>query len=217
MMYYALARLAKEQGLDEVSKEFMAIGNEEAFHSGFYAVLKGAYPQDFWNLVRSLQKVEAAGEEKIKAISDEFRAAGLSEAADEMAVFARQEGGHGFRLEALINRFAPEETSVEGRKVYRCPVCGYEYVGDLESEPDDYVCPLCGQPKKPLSLKIGKVNRGNLIRKKSLTVFRLRAAHGSYRTRIKRFFVKFWGAKVSMHSWRGHALNTVRVLFRCVC
>ena len=125
MMYYALARLAKEQGLDEVSKEFMAIGNEEAFHSGFYAVLKGAYPQDFWNLVRSLQKVEAAGEEKIKAI----------------------------RLEALINRFAPEETSVEGRKVYRCPVCGYEYVGDLESEPDDYVCPLCGQPKKAFVLK----------------------------------------------------------------
>lgn len=34
---------------------------------------------------------------------------------------------------------------------------------------------------------------------------------------VKRFFVKFWGAKVSMHSWRGHALNTVRVLFRCVC
>lgn len=29
MMYYALARLAKEQGLDEVSKEFMAIGNEK--------------------------------------------------------------------------------------------------------------------------------------------------------------------------------------------
>ena len=45
MMYYALARLAKEQGLDEVSKEFMAIGNEEAFHSGFYAVLKGLIPR----------------------------------------------------------------------------------------------------------------------------------------------------------------------------
>ena len=29
----------------------------------------------------------------------------------------------------------------------------------------------------------------------------------------KRFFVKFWGAKVSMHSWRGHALKIVRVLF----
>ena len=35
--------------------------------------------------------------------------------------------------------------------------------------------------------------------------------------RFFRFFVKFWGAKVSMHSWRGHALKIVRVLFRCVC
>ena len=34
--------------------------------------------------------------------------------------------------------------------------------------------------------------------------------------RARRFFVKFWGAKVSMHSWRGHALKTVCVLFRCV-
>lgn len=49
----------------------MAIGSEEAFHSGFDAVLKGAYPKDFWRLVRSLQKVEAAGEEKVKAISFE--------------------------------------------------------------------------------------------------------------------------------------------------
>lgn len=32
-----------------------------------------------------------------------------------------------------------------------------------------------------------------------------------------RFFVKFWGAKVSMHSWRGHARKIVRILFRCVC
>jgi len=49
----------------------MAIGSEEAFHSGADAVLKGAYPKDFWRLVRSLQKVEAAGEEKSKAISSE--------------------------------------------------------------------------------------------------------------------------------------------------
>ena len=40
---------------------------------------------------------------------------------------------------------------------------------------------------------------------------------GGEKRKKKGFFVKFWGAKVSMHSWRGHALNTVRVLFRCVC
>jgi|GEM_PF-5591269 len=49
----------------------MAIGSEEAFHSGFDATMKGAYPKDFLSLVRSLQKVEAAGAEKSKAISSE--------------------------------------------------------------------------------------------------------------------------------------------------
>ena len=49
-----------------------------------------------------------------------------------------------------------------------------------------------------------------IVHKKSIKKLPLHAA-------VFRFFVKFWGAKVSMHSWRGHALNTVRVLFRCVC
>ena len=30
---------------------------------------------------------------------------------------------------------------------YVCTVCGYEYEGDLTKEPDDYVCPLCGEGK----------------------------------------------------------------------
>ena len=34
-----------------------------------------------------------------------------------------------------------------------CPVCGYEYVGDISQEPDDYVCPLCGQPKSVFKQK----------------------------------------------------------------
>lgn len=153
MMYYALARLAKEQGLDEVSKEFMAIGNEEAFHSGFYAVLKGAYPQDFWNLVRSLQKVEAAGEEKIKAISDEFRAAGLSEAADEMAVFARQEGGHGFRLERLsIGLHRKKHPWKEGKST-AAPCAVMSMSGTLKANRMTMSARSAVSLKKPLSLK----------------------------------------------------------------
>ncbi len=31
---------------------------------------------------------------------------------------------------------------------YRCTVCGYIYHGDITKEPDDYVCPICGQPKE---------------------------------------------------------------------
>lgn len=30
---------------------------------------------------------------------------------------------------------------------YICEVCGYIYEGDITKEPDDYVCPICKQPK----------------------------------------------------------------------
>lgn len=34
-----------------------------------------------------------------------------------------------------------------------CDVCGYVYDGDIESEPDDYVCPICKQPKSHFKKK----------------------------------------------------------------
>ena len=30
---------------------------------------------------------------------------------------------------------------------WKCIICGYIYEGDLTKEPDDYICPLCKQPK----------------------------------------------------------------------
>ena len=42
-MYYALARLAKEQGLNEVASTFIESANQEAVHAGFYAVLSGKF------------------------------------------------------------------------------------------------------------------------------------------------------------------------------
>ena len=56
MMYYALARLAKEQGHDDIAEELIISANQEAIHARFYAVLNGKYPQDFWNLLRTVQK-----------------------------------------------------------------------------------------------------------------------------------------------------------------
>ncbi|ABN54314.1 MAG TPA: flavin reductase [Hungateiclostridium thermocellum] len=37
----------------------------------------------------------------------------------------------------------------EKRAKYVCSICGYEYTGDIPFEdlPEDYVCPVCGQPK----------------------------------------------------------------------
>ena len=90
MMYYALARLAKEQGLEDVSKKFIEAANQEADHAGFYAVLSGMYPKDFWALVRGLQKAETAGEASLQKLAERFRAQGLDEAAAQVEIFAEQ-------------------------------------------------------------------------------------------------------------------------------
>lgn len=147
MMYYALARMAKEQGYDDIVDTFIEAANQEAVHAGFYATLVGKYPQNFWGLVRGLQKAEAGGEAQIKALADKVRAAGCDEAADELELFAKQEGHHGVMMAEILAKYQQENQPAKAKKVYVCPVCGYEYEGDINAEGDDYVCPICGQPK----------------------------------------------------------------------
>lgn len=38
----------------------------------------------------------------------------------------------------------PSEAAAAGHTVWRCKVCGFEYVGD--KLPDDYICPVCKHP-----------------------------------------------------------------------
>lgn len=154
MMYYALARLAKEQGLDEVAEKFIEAANQEANHAGFYAILNGKYPQDFWKLVETVKNAEYAGEAQVAAMAQKVRAAGFAEAADEMEIFAKQEWHHGEVLEEILKKYAPKKVeSAAPKKIYVCPVCGYEYEGEISDEPDDWTCPLCGQPKKVFKAK----------------------------------------------------------------
>ena len=147
MMYYALARLAKEQGMDDVANTLIESANQEAVHAGFYATLNGKYPKDFWQLLETVKKAEIAGEKQVKEMADKVRAAGFAAAADQMEIFAKQEGHHGEVIDEIFKKYNPKKVDTAGQKVYVCPVCGYEYVGDINSEPDDWVCPLCGQPK----------------------------------------------------------------------
>ncbi|NLI62199.1 MAG: flavin reductase [Methanosarcinaceae archaeon] len=47
-----------------------------------------------------------------------------------------------------------EEASVSGKNYrYVCNVCGYEYEGEtpFEDLPDDWACPVCGEPKSSFS------------------------------------------------------------------
>ena len=153
MMYYALARLAKEQGMDDVAATLIESANQEAVHAGFYATLNGRYPQNFWSLLETVKKAEIAGEAQVKAMADKVRAAGFAKAADEMEIFAKQEGHHGVVIDEIFKKYKPQKAETAGQKIYVCPVCGYEYVGDINSEPDDWTCPLCGQPKSVFKVK----------------------------------------------------------------
>ena len=38
----------------------------------------------------------------------------------------------------------PVGQTVEGKTIWRCSICGYEYVG--EELPDDFICPICKHP-----------------------------------------------------------------------
>ena len=40
---------------------------------------------------------------------------------------------------------APEK--ITDKETWACQICGYIYEGDLTKEPEDFVCPICKQPK----------------------------------------------------------------------
>ena len=40
-----------------------------------------------------------------------------------------------------------ENEKVDSETAYKCSICGYIYRGDITKEPEDYVCPICKQPK----------------------------------------------------------------------
>lgn len=106
MVYYALARMAREQGYpEEVSEKFIEMANQEAVHAGFYATLMGKFDSDIWKIAENFAKGEFNGEQQVNQFAQTFRAAGLDEAAAEMEVFAQQERHHGETLTELINKY----------------------------------------------------------------------------------------------------------------
>ena len=49
----------------------------------------------------------------------------------------------------------PVDITEEGQTVWRCTICGYEYVG--EELPEDFVCPLCKHPASDFEKIVKKV------------------------------------------------------------
>lgn len=178
VIYQALALMAREQGYAAEAQIFSEIANMESHHSGFYATMNAKYPQDFWQIVKSIQQAEENADSRMPENIEKVRALGTPEAlaaAEGMELICAQERYHGQILKQIIakhekqhnktaNEDCPVKVAVEnpegqsaqntdktensGEKVYVCKVCGYEYIGDLSDEPDDYVCPICHKGKE---------------------------------------------------------------------
>lgn len=178
VIYQALALLAREQGFAEEAQIFSEIANMESHHSGFYAAMNAKYPQDFWALLKNMQQAEANADSRMPQTIEKVRALGTKEAvaaAEGMELICAQERYHSEMLKQLIARherktaeqnssnletegIGLKEKTMENTadrkekdsevKVYVCKVCGYEHVGSLDEEPDDYVCPLCHKGKE---------------------------------------------------------------------
>lgn len=104
-MYAALACLAKERGLEEVSEDLMKVAVDEARHAGLYAVLNGHANDDIFDVLKKMGPLESGGVEKLQQFAERVRELGLKEAAEQIESAALDEGRHGEILKDLVERF----------------------------------------------------------------------------------------------------------------
>jgi Rubrerythrin len=105
-MYAALACLAKERGLEEVSESLMRVAADEACHAGLYAVLNGHTNEAIFDVLKKMGPLETSGVEKLQQFAGRVRELGLKEAAEQIESVALDEGRHGEILKDLVKRFS---------------------------------------------------------------------------------------------------------------
>ncbi|MBR1904263.1 MAG: rubrerythrin [Alphaproteobacteria bacterium] len=155
-MYFALARAAKEQNMKDVADEFTKLANEHAAQAAFYSEFCGRYPfkkEELWQFVKGLSKAEYCGEKAILGLSDKVKESGFTEASEVLKTFAAQHRHHAEVTSELVEKYAPDDVKQNIKKRYVCSICGFEYEGDMDSEPNDYTCPICGMPKSVFKQK----------------------------------------------------------------
>jgi len=105
MLYYALSRLAKEQGLNDLSETLIDIANDEARHAGLYGVLNAAVPQDIFAVLAQALKAEQNGADQIHKMAEKARSLALETVADEIAAAAKDETHHAAILEKILSDY----------------------------------------------------------------------------------------------------------------
>lgn len=105
-MYAALACLAKEKGLNEVSEKLIGIANDELRHAALYTVLNGHTKDNLFEVLKKIAPIETAGVEQLQQFAKQVHDLGQQDAAEHIESAALDEGRHGQILSDLIERFS---------------------------------------------------------------------------------------------------------------
>ncbi len=106
-LYYGLAMLAKDKGLNDVADALLKLAGDEARHAGLYTVLNAHVPPDVFAMITRVADIESNSVKHIKAFAQQLRELGLDEAAQEIEIVADDEGRHGQVLQELWKAALP--------------------------------------------------------------------------------------------------------------
>lgn len=104
-LYFVLAFLAKEKGLDDLADAMLKNAMEDSLHGGMYGAMLGKGREDdasFWKQVVNLYRLEAGAQEPLQAMADEVRAGGEEELARAIESTIGEELEHARHLEAVF-------------------------------------------------------------------------------------------------------------------
>lgn len=104
--YYAMARMAREQGLPEaLATKLEELADQESTHAGFYATLNAEVPGDLFGVMERMAKGEYGAQKVLQPLADQLRAMGSEAAASQCEAFIRQETHHGEVLDELLRQY----------------------------------------------------------------------------------------------------------------
>ncbi len=104
-LYFVLAFLAKEKGLEDLAEAMLENAMEDSLHGGMYGAMLGKGREDdasFWKQVINLYRLEAGAGEPLRAMAGEVRAGGEEELARCIESTIGEELEHARRLEAVF-------------------------------------------------------------------------------------------------------------------
>lgn len=105
-LYYALARIAREQGQpQELADTLEKMADQESNHAGFYAMLNAEVKDDIFAVLEQVKKAEYGAEKTLLPLAEKLRQLGSEDAAKQVEEFAKQETHHGEMIDEIFKEY----------------------------------------------------------------------------------------------------------------